>query len=96
MIILKQVVLKKTKPRKKIILTFIAVLVVAVISFGGYFIYSVFSLDSGSNGYVENRSYERNISEDDYTIQTSQNTYSYVILITPKKNKKMYNNSKFI
>lgn len=55
--------------------------------------FTVFSLMSmslkiGGSGIVGDLSFERELYESDFSIETTENTFSYVILITPKRNIK--------
>lgn len=76
---------KQPKRRKGKLLIIFAVFAVILTTFTAYSLLSFIPIDSGIVGDL---SFERELYESDFSIETTENTFSYVILITPKRNIK--------
>lgn len=78
---------KQPKRRKGKFLIIFAIFAVVLTTFTVFSLLSLKSIGGGS-GIVGDLSFERELYESDFSIETTENTFSYVILITPKRNIK--------
>lgn len=76
------------KPPKRRRGKFLIIFAVFAVVLTTFTVYSFFSINSITPGIGGELSFERELYESDFSIETTENTFSYVILITPKRNIK--------